>query len=141
MPHNEWTPELHETRIVGMLAAGPLTQKGVLGGLAHWWTRNDCLDGLVRLVERGEVVEIDGRRTRRFALKAQLDYSTSLALLVRGRRSSPLLSESRRARRNQHGLRQPVLQRGQRSPGTSALAGGWRSSALQRHDHDLPLIE
>lgn len=65
----DWTPELHEARVLRELEAGPLTQKRVLGGLAQWWTRADCFDALARLVERGDVVEIDGLRTRRFALK------------------------------------------------------------------------
>jgi hypothetical protein len=65
----EWTPEAHECRILSRLANGPLTLKGVLGGLAHWWKRGDCVDALKRLLERGDIVEFEGPRRRYFALR------------------------------------------------------------------------
>lgn len=68
------TPAHHEERILRMLEEdGPLTEKAVAGGLANWWTRSDCYDALRRLIKRGEVVEIDGLRKRRFALKTWAD--------------------------------------------------------------------
>jgi hypothetical protein len=60
----DWIPEVHEARILHLLGDSPLTFKGLLGGLAHWWTRSDCADALARLVECGEVVQI----RRRFVL-------------------------------------------------------------------------
>jgi hypothetical protein len=69
MPPIEWTPEAHERRILSRLRERPVTQKGILRGLAHWWTRGDCLKVLERLIACGEVVEFRGPRWRYFRLK------------------------------------------------------------------------
>jgi hypothetical protein len=73
MPLTDWTPETHERRILSRLAEGPLTQKGVMGGLAPWWKRNDCVDALERLIARGEVLEFPGPRRPYFRLKDDED--------------------------------------------------------------------
>ena len=59
----------HEWRVRDRLHEGPMTAKGIAGGLVHWWDRSDCYDALARLVAREEVIQFDGRRSRYFALR------------------------------------------------------------------------
>ena len=73
MPLIEWTPEAHERRILSRLAERPLTQKGLLSGLQHWWTRGECLRALERLLEHGDIIEFKGPRKRYFALNGDQD--------------------------------------------------------------------
>ena len=74
MSRLDWTPARHEERILHRLRSeGPLTEKAIAGGLISWLKSNDCYDALRRLVERGDVVKIDGSRKWRFALKAWAD--------------------------------------------------------------------